>query len=333
MKLPRCLRPVGWIPLKMRTAAKSRVALGLAALCCAALPAGAHAAYAPRLTIELDTAERAAVPAITSTITQASGETATRSVTLVFPAGFESNLDVRLTPCTAEQEAAEACPEESRIGSAQAVSGGIELTGPIALSTEAGQLRVLVFLQGLGGLVKQKLVGTVEVGSDNRIKTVFSNLPNTLVTSTTLRFRGGDRGLVRNPRTCGPAVFRGAFTSHSGEEAIAESAVEITGCPTKPVITEATVRPARVRAGRGVVVSWSLSEATRGTRVIVERRARRRGWYRVMSLVGSGRAGDNRLAVNGRRLRPGTYRVSLRATNAAGIASDPRRVPFRVVPR
>lgn len=316
----------------MRTAAKSRVGLAVAALC-AVVPASAQAAYAPTLDIDLDTGERGAVPAITSTITQASGETATRSVTLVFPAGFESNLDVRLTPCTADEEAAEACPEESRIGSAQAVSGGIELTGPIALSTEGGQLRVLVFLQGLGGLVKQKLVGTVEVGSDNRIKTVFSNLPNTLVTSTTLRFRGGDRGLVRNPPSCGPAVFRGAFTSHSGEEAIAESAVDITGCPTKPVITQAAVRPGRVRAGRGVVVSWRLSEAIRGTRVIVERRAPRGGWYRVASLVGSGRQGGNRVTVSGRRLRPGSHRVSLRATNEAGIASDPRRVPFLVLPR
>ena len=319
----------------MRTAAKSRLrpALLVAALCCAAVPASAQAAYAPRLAIELDTTERAAVPAITSTITQASGETATRSVRLVFPTGFESNLDAQITPCTAQQEAAEACPEASRIGSADATASGVALSGPIAFSAEGGQLRILVFLQGLGGLVKQKLVGTVEVGSDNRLKTVFDNLPDLLVSSVTLRFRGGDRGLVRNPRTCGPGNFRGAFTSHRGEEAIAEAPVEITGCPSKPVITRALVRPSRVRAGRGATVRWTLSEATRGTRVIVERRARR-GWRRVASLVGSGNAGENRLSIRARALRAGgAYRVSLRATNAAGIASDPRRVPFRVLPR
>ena len=317
----------------MRTAAKSRLAVLLAALCCAAVPAGANAAYAPRLAIELDTTERAAVPAITSTITQASGESATRSVRLVFPAGYETNLDAQVASCTTQQEAAEACPEASRLGSAEATASGVPLSGPVAFSSEGNQLRILVFLQGLGGLVKQKLVGTVEVGSDNRLKTVFDGLPDQLVNSVTLRFRGGDRGLVRNPRACGPVSFRGAFTSHRGEEAIAEAPVEITGCPTKPAITAAAVRPARVQAGRGLTVRWTLSEATRGTRVIVERRAPR-GWYRMASLVGSGQAGSNRMAIRGRRLRrPGAYRVSIRATNAAGVASDPRRVPFRVLPR
>lgn len=304
----------------------------LAALCCVAVPASAHAAYAPRLAIELDTTQRAAVPAITSTITQASGESATRSVRLVFPAGFETNLDAQIASCTAEQEAAEACPEASRIGSAEAASSGVPLSGPIAFSAEGGQLRILVFLQGLGGLVKQKLVGTVEAGSDNRLKTVFDNLPDQLVNSVTLRFRGGDRGLVRNPRACGPVSFRGAFTSHRGEEALAEAPVEITGCASKPAITAAAVRPTRVKAGRNATVQWTLSEATRGTRVIVERRDGRL-WHRVVSLVGSGRAGANRVTVRGRLLGAGAHRVSLRATNAAGIASDPRRVPFRVLPR
>lgn len=320
------------MPLKMRTAAKSRLAVLAAALCCAAVPASAHAAYAPRLTIELDTTERAAVPAITSTITQASGESATRSVRLVFPQGYETNLDAQVGSCTAQQESAEACPEASRIGSAEARSGGVPLSGPIAFSAEGNQLRIVVFLQGLGGLVKQKLVGTVEAGSDGRLKTVFDNLPDALVTSVTLSFRGGDRGLVRNPRRCGPVSFRGAFTSHRGEEALAEAPVEITGCASKPAITAAAVRPSRARAGRAVRVAWTLSEVTRGTRVIVERRDGRR-WHRVVSLVGSGRAGDNRITVRGRLLRAGTHRVSLRATNAAGIASDPRRVPFRVLPR
>jgi hypothetical protein len=87
-----------------------------------------------------------------------------------------------------------------------------------------------------------------------------------------------------------------------------------------------------VRAGRAVTVRWTLSEATEGTRAIVERRDGGR-WRRAASLVGGGRAGDNELTIGERRLRPGAYRVSLRATNAAGMASDPRRLPFRVLPR
>ena len=272
------------------------------------------------------------MPAITSTITQASGEPATRSVRLVLPAGYESNLGVQVGSCTPQQESAEACPEASRIGTAEATAGSIPLSGPIAFSSENGQLRILVFLQGLGGLVKQKLVGTVEATEDGRLKTVFDNLPNQHVSSIVLRFRGGERGLVRNPRSCGRVTFRGAFTSHGGDEAIAEAPVEITGCPSKPAITGAALRPARVRLGRGFAVHWTLSEVTSGTRVIVERRARR-GWWRVASLVGSGRAGANRMAIRGRGLHPGAYRLSLRATNAAGVASDPRRLPFRVLPR
>lgn len=294
-------------------------------------PAAAEAAYAPRLAVTLDPAERLATPAITTRITQAPGESATRSVRLTFPDGFGVNAP-SVGSCSAQAEAQRACPADSKIGDAEATASGVRVSGPIHISSEGGVLRILVFLDGLGGLIQQKLVGRVEF-PDGRIATVFDGLPNLATTDVTLRFLGGEKALVANPRTCGDKVFSAAFTSHAGEQATSEATVTITGCVERPRISSVSVRPARVRAGGRVTVRWRLSQATKGTRLILERRAGRR-WRRVTSLVASGREGLNRRTLRlSRRARAGRYRVSLRATNSEGLPSRVVRKGFTVVAR
>ena len=131
-----------------------------------------------------------------------------------------------------------------------------------------------------------------------------------------------------------------------------------------PVIRSASIRPrafaaaGRRRVGRrmprGATLRFSLSEAARVV-FLVERKAPgrrvgkrcrrpaagnrgRRACVRLVragSFAKRGRSGANRTRftgrVAGRRLRPGRYRVTLRATDAALNRSRARRLSFRVV--
>src|SRR5207237_814090 len=65
-----------------------RLALLPGAALIALSPGAAQAAYAPKLAVTLDPATYKANPALTSVVTQASGETASKTVQVQFPRGF-----------------------------------------------------------------------------------------------------------------------------------------------------------------------------------------------------------------------------------------------------
>lgn len=320
----------------MRSAGKISLALAAAVL---AAPAGAQAAYAPQLELTLDPATPLAAPAITGTVTQASGETATKKFTLSTPTEFRPNLTVNVASCSTADEQAWTCPEASRIGNASADANGVALSGPVHLSTEGGTMRMLVFLSGLSGVVKQELVGSLVVRADGGFDTVFDNLPNMQVQRITLALLGGDRSLVQNPRRCGTYTARADWESQQAEHASAEVPLTISGCaaggggadspgsggggggagstgdgddpgndgggrtdrgdPGGPVVSAVSFAPRRLRAGRRAILRWRLSEATAGTRIEVERRVGRR-WRRAGRLKGRGARGANRLTFAGR---------------------------------
>jgi hypothetical protein len=124
-----------------------------------------------------------------------------------------------------------------------------------------------------------------------------------------------------------------------------------------PRLAGARLSRTRFRAGRGTVLSYRLSEAARVTlrieRKLKGRRVRSRGrircvkrtrrnarrrctlYRRVAILTRASKAGLNRIAfsgrVGGRKLRPGSYRLTLTPTDAAGNRGTPRRLSFRVV--
>jgi predicted phage tail protein len=97
------------------------------------------------------------------------------------------------------------------------------------------------------------------------------------------------------------------------------------------------VRPRRARAGRNAVVSVRLSEAARLRLRLEQRRGTR--WKRLSSLVRPGRAGSNsikyglRIRRGGRKraVPAGTYRVIVRAVDAAGNPSADASRAFRVL--
>ena len=89
--------------------------------------------------------------------------------------------------------------------------------------------------------------------------------------------------------------------------------------------------PLTARARRGTAFVFRLSEDARTT-ITISRKQRRQ-----VVLKRRTRAGTNRIAYTGRTrgrvLRPGRYRATVRAADAAGNRSAPKRVTFTVTPR
>lgn len=319
------------------------------ALCVLALPSAAAGAYAPRLEVAIDPATTHAPTAITSTITQASGEESSKTVKVFFPLGFQANAAAKVSGCSVAEADAKECKPESQVGNALTEATGVgTLEGPVHLITDPGKIHLAMFLEGGPlGLVEQRIDGLVTIQPDGSFLSTFDNLPDVQTTLFRLSLLGGEKSLVLTPRTCGPLIFRGEFTSQDGAAATSESSVEITGCGggPKPEIESASTRPKRFkpvrtpadrsRPGYGTTLRWTLSEETAGTRIKVERKLGTR-FRKVSSFVGTGEKGANRLRYEGRAkggtpLRPGAYRFSLQTTSRTGVRSAITRVGFTVL--
>jgi hypothetical protein len=104
---------------------------------------------------------------------------------------------------------------------------------------------------------------------------------------------------------------------------------------TRPVASRFNLKKRRVRVGRrGNAFRFRLTEAARAL-IKIEQRKGRRFVRRGQVVRGSARAGQNSVPFKGKlgsgKLKRGTYRASLVATDTAGNASRVRRVAFRVV--
>jgi hypothetical protein len=297
-----------------------RALLGLVA--CAALAAApsAQAAYQPAFSLRMSDTRPASAPAITATLTQAPGESATRRIAVRYPPQFAFNPGFAVRGCEPAEERSEACPESSRIGSSRAVTLLGTFSGPVYLTTD---FRLLGYLRGLGGAAGQRFEGKLYLGPDGSIETVFDDLPNFPATLAETSVEGGSRGLLLTPRQCGRHTVTGSFTSHGGEQVTSALPVEINGCPGRPLIVGPRARPRRFKAR--ATLSWRLSEPALRTIVSVQRLDGSR-WREIRRLVGTGSRGVNRLRISGRRLRPGRYRFVLRAIGRSGLVSRSRSV-------
>src|SRR4051794_33225328 len=307
------MRRLGWI---------------LAATAALAPAAPASAAYAPQLSFSLNPATAKTPAAITSTVTQAAGETPSKTVTVTLPPGFTANTGNQLAPCSAVQQAAGPCPAASQMGQASATVDVFGLTrmlsGPVYFGGPGdtpGSFRLIVALVD-PALGPQTLTGVSSLRGDGSIDTVFDNLPNFLATAFTLALAGGDRALIDTPATCGTLPVKGTFVSQAGDQAAAGAPITITGCSattapsgTSPATPSAPVAPllrvGAARLTRAGLVTFTLSAPAKVT-VTVTRAGRR-----VARRTVSGRTGTNRARL-GRRLKAGRYAVSLRAVGAAG---------------
>jgi len=298
----------------------SHLAAAFAAALVLALPASAPAAYAPKLSVKIDPATPSTPPAITSTVTQANGETASKTVRVSFPAGFTAPSEpVVLGICSSDQEAAHQCPDDSKIGTANATASVIalpvELTGTVHYGGVVdNKIKLIVFLDN--EMLNQHVTvdGFVEIRpSDFGFDTVFDNLPNTLTTSFTLALDGAPRSLAVNPVKCGDYDFKGGFTSQNGEQASSTSTVKITGCKVpKLVMSPLDLYPVHPNERHGTTLRFQLSEAAA---VIV---TVKHGGKQVIRLRRAGRAGLNTFSRVGRKLKAGRYVVRAAATTTDG---------------
>jgi hypothetical protein len=292
-----------------------------------ALAAPASAAYAPQFSFSLNPSTANTPAAISSTVTQAVGETPTKTATITLPPGFTPNPANTLATCTPAQEATLSCPAETQMGSLTASVFGLDLSGPVFFGGVAGTAFRLIAVLDPAGL-QQKLIGVSTLQSDGTITTVFDNLPPILATAFTLVLDGGNKALVKTPSKCGSAPVNAAFVSQTGETSSGSTPIDVTGCsastapgagaaPGSTTSPSSGTKPARaLRVGtpklvRSGVVTFTLSAPAKVT-VLVTRAGKRIGRRSI-----SGKKGTNRVRL-GRKVKKGSYKVSLSALDASG---------------
>ncbi len=111
--------------------------------------------------------------------------------------------------------------------------------------------------------------------------------------------------------------------------------------PKAPVVSNVKVTPRKAKAGAKLTVRWQLDEAA-ATKLTVERAPKGKKGKRRFVTVGAvdvpnAQAGANALSfrrVNGRKLPPGRYRVSIQARDADNLLSNISLSPiFQIVPK
>ncbi len=267
--------------------------------------------FAPVIAIEATPPAPKAPPALVATVTQKNGESAIRSVAVVFPKAFTYNEAFTVPRCQPPQEAEEACPPESKLGTVKGVSPLAPAEGEVFVTDD---LRLVSFVKAAGGLLQFTVTGTITLDPSGGFSVKFEGLPNIALTSLTLDLEGGERALVKNPGTCGDFPFTANFDSFDGDVVTQHPTVSITGCPPRLAITgvRATKRE------RGVSLRWTASAGTKATQVVLRRTGRT---VRTRTVTGT----RTRFA----KLKPGRYVAILRAT-ADGTRSKATREAFTV---
>ncbi len=159
---------------------------------CADLP------YGPKLALKMTGAtKRTGHPALTAALSAKPGEANTKLAQVTLPhAQFLDTAHIN-APCTRVQFAANACPANSQVGTAKALTPLLEepLEGPVYLRTSTHNLPDLV--ADLRGRFHVVLVGRVDTIKE-RIRSSFETTPDVPVTSFTLSLYGGRKGLLVN---------------------------------------------------------------------------------------------------------------------------------------
>ncbi len=112
--------------------------------------------------------------------------------------------------------------------------------------------------------------------------------------------------------------------------------------PKAPVVSNVKVTPRKAKAGAKLTVRWTLDEAA-ATKLTFKRAPKgKKGKRRFVTVgavdVSNGQAGANALSLpggrlNGRKLAPGRYRVSVQARDADNLSSKVATSSFQVVPK
>ena len=294
---------------------------GLAAALSLLAATPASAAFAPDLSLSLDTPTASSQPALTATYTQPAVETPVQRFTLNLGAGFDLAGAPAAQACPDEALQTSSCPASSVIGAVEAQIGPTARFSGAIHKLAANRFAASVI--GLGGSVRQEIAGSVAKRSDGSVDLRLDRLPALPLTSLSFRFEGDGLSLIRTPSGCGTYAIDGKFTSRARELALDRTSIAITGCSGVPAVQVQNVRlnhrSFRV-GGYRTIIAWWAAQGVDHTNVRIERRVR--GHWRVLDvLVGPGNAGENRLRwdgrLNGRALRRGGYGVRIQPAGSA----------------
>ena len=100
------------------------------------------------------------------------------------------------------------------------------------------------------------------------------------------------------------------------------------GDTTAPVIVSASVKPKAFKRRRGTTCRYKLSEDANVTFTLQRRKGKR--YLKGKRLTKASKAGANKKKFVTRKLKPGRYRATLVATDAARNRSKPKRLTFRI---
>jgi hypothetical protein len=166
---------------------------------CAALP------FKPTLAVRLKgRTRRGGNPQLTATLRQPAGGANLAGASVVLPRSeFLAQQHIK-TVCTRVQFAAEACPEASIYGYAEAWSPLLArpLSGPVYLRSNGGERQLPDLVADLHGEIDVTLVGfidSVKAGKEgSRVRTRFQSIPDAPVSRFVLRMKGGKSSLIEN---------------------------------------------------------------------------------------------------------------------------------------
>jgi hypothetical protein len=281
-------------------------------------------AFAPELTASMDRrGPRGARhnPELRTVLTVPPGSAGVRRLGVTLPERMGLDLSRPLPVCAIAQARADACPDDTRVGSVAAVTPVLAapLGGPVHMTAVDGQIMPGLRLT-LGGAVQLRFQGTTDITSG--LTTAFDGLPDLPVDRLALTF--GANGPIRvlgDPCTGAPLRMQMAATAHSGATAAVPARVRIAGCPIAAV----------ARLSRGVHPKLAVT-VHRGRDAAKLRRV-------VVRLPRGVRAGRPRTIVR----RPAapragvTIRVRLsrrphRSLRISAVGTDGRRSTARVKP-
>jgi hypothetical protein len=174
-------------------------------------------------------------PPLTTTITQAPGQSGISWVHVLLPRALPSNSVGLNQACSQADFDASRCSRRAQIATAKATSPFVtgSLSGPVWLVKQDGRLPKLVVQ--LRGPLALDLVGQIKIGKKNKIATTFSELPDVPVTKFSLSFHSGRFGIVAaNTNLCARKLFAPTeIRGQNGKKQKVRPQITVNGCKAK----------------------------------------------------------------------------------------------------
>jgi hypothetical protein len=191
----------------------------------------AQLAFAPQLSGSAVVGSYDGDTALTSTITQTTGQAATEQVRLTLPFGLLPRSDASSRACTASDVST--CPASSTVGSAN-------ITTPMSAQPLNGRVVLIAAPNGgtpgtaivFGSPFAITLTGTSSTSATGQLVTTYSNMPDVPLSTVSVTLDGGsDSLLVGGGALCfGTPKLTAAFSGQNGATGSSSAPLAVSGC-------------------------------------------------------------------------------------------------------